>query len=55
MAIYVFDSNSLSAILNHYYPARFPTFWHIFNQLSTTNGIGYVREVQNELIERFDK
>lgn len=55
MSIYVFDSNSLSAILNHYYPARFPTFWQKFNQKSKANGIGSVREVQNELIERFDK
>lgn len=55
MSIYVFDSNSLSAILNHYYPARFPTFWQKYNQKSTAKEIGSVREVQNELIERFDK
>lgn len=55
MSVYVFDSNSLSAILKHYYPARFPSFWQKFNQKVTANEVCSVREVFNELIEHFDK
>ncbi|MBK7631039.1 MAG: DUF4411 family protein [Ignavibacteriales bacterium] len=31
--IYVFDTNALSNILNHYYANNFPSFWERFDQM----------------------
>ncbi|HOU97162.1 MAG TPA: DUF4411 family protein [Bacteroidales bacterium] len=55
MPRYIVDSNSLSAILNHYYPDRFPSFWNKFNNYVRASDICSVREVYNELLDRFDK
>ena len=52
--IYVFDSNSLSNILNHYYPDRFPSFWEKFNDCVKGGKIISVREVRNELTGKFE-
>ena len=52
--IYVFDCNSLSNILNHYYEERFPSFWEKFDDMVLSEEIISVREVRNELTIRFD-
>jgi len=52
--IYVFDCNSLSNILNHYYEDRFPSFWERFDDMVISKEIISVREVRNELTIRFD-
>lgn len=51
--IYVFDANSLSNILNHYYPNRFPSFWDKFDNMVQTGNIISVREVRFELTLKF--
>ncbi len=48
--IYVFDSSSLSNILNHYYQDRFPSFWDKFDEIASQANLISVREVRNELI-----
>ena len=53
--IYVFDSNTLINIFNHYYPGRFPSFWDNFNELISKQIIISVREVRRELEKRGDK
>lgn len=52
--IYVFDSNSLSTILKHYYVERFPTFWEKFNETIKDGTVISVREVKHELELKFD-
>lgn len=52
--IFVFDCNSLSNILKHYYEDRFPSFWERFDDLIKSKEIISVREVKNELTLRFD-
>lgn len=51
--IYVFDDNSLSNILNHYYPNRFPTFWEKFDKMVEDGTVISVREVRLELTLKF--
>lgn len=53
--IYVFDTNSLSNVLNHYYHDRFPTFWGNFNNTISTKKVISVRESKFELECKFDK
>lgn len=53
--IYVFDNSSLSNILNHYYPDRFPSFWEKFNDIVNRGKLISVREVRNELTGKFDE
>lgn len=53
--IYVFDTNSLSNVLNHYYFERFPTFWERLYQLIDGRRLVSVREAKHELEERFEK
>lgn len=52
--MYVFDTNSLSNVLNHYYFERFPTFWEKFFQMIDEKRIVSVREARHELEERFE-
>ena len=52
--IYVFDNNSLSNILNHYYPDRFPSFWEKFDDIVKRGDLISVREVRNELTGKFN-
>ena len=52
--IYVFDTNSLSNILRHYYPERFLSFWEKFNAMVKNEELVSVREVRNELAGIFD-
>jgi len=52
--IYVFDNNSLSNILNHYYPERFPTFWERYDKIVEAENLLSVREVRNELTLKFE-
>ena len=52
--IYVFDSSSLSNILNHYYQDRFPSFWEKFNEIVNQGNLISVREIRNELTGKFD-
>ena len=51
---YIFDTNSLSNVLNHYYPDRFPSFWDKFTEATKEGILGSVREGRFELLERFD-
>lgn len=53
--IYVFDTNALSNILNHYYANNFPSFWERFDQMIKSKNILSVREVYNELTNRFEE
>jgi len=52
--IYVFDTNSLSNILNHYYRDRFPSFWEKFDKIIENKTLISVREVRLELKGKFD-
>ncbi len=52
--IYVFDNSSLSNILNHYYPDRFPSFWEKFDAIVKNENLISVREVRNELTSKFE-
>ena len=47
--IYVFDSNTLIKIFNHYYRNQFPSFWKIFDEYVTAEKIISVRSVKTEL------
>jgi len=52
---YVFDTNSLSNVLNHYYRGRFPSFWEKLDEMIKKRRIVSVREARFELESRFDK
>lgn len=52
--IYVFDNCSLSNILNHYYPDRFPSFWEKFDEIVESGNLISVREARLELKGKFD-
>ena len=51
---YVFDTNSLSNILNHYYPDRFPSFWARYATAANSGMLLSVSEVRHELARRFE-
>jgi hypothetical protein len=53
--IYVFDTNSLSNVLNHYYHDRFPSFWVNFDKMIKTRNVISVREAKFELEGKFDR
>ena len=53
--IYVFDSDTLINIFNHYYLGRFPSFWDNFNDLISKQTIISVQEVRRELERRGDR
>jgi hypothetical protein len=53
--IYVFDSNTLIDIFNHYYPERFPSFWDNFNGFIAKQTIISVQEVRRELERQEDR
>ncbi len=50
--VYVFDTNALSVIFNHYYVNSFPTFWESFHKHIIDRKIISVREVRKELEEK---
>lgn len=52
---YVFDTNSLSNVLNHYYRGRFPSFWEKLDEMIDDRRVVSVREARFELESRFDK
>ena len=52
--IYVFDTNSLSNVLNHYYRDRFPSFWENFDEMVGSKLLISVRETRLELKSKFD-
>ena len=52
--VYVFDTNSMR-VLGNYYPARFPTFWQLFDDAVATGLVVSVREVRNELEDQVTK
>jgi hypothetical protein len=52
--IYVFDTNSLSNVLNHYYRDRFPSFWEKFDEMVDNKKVISVREARLELKGKFD-
>lgn len=47
--IYIFDSNTLIKIFNHYYRERFPSFWEKFDEYVSAGKIISVRAVKTEL------
>ncbi|MCL5960735.1 MAG: DUF4411 family protein [Chloroflexi bacterium] len=51
--IYVFDTNSLSNVLNHYYCHRFPSFWEKLDDAIRDGWVISVRESKFELEDRF--
>lgn len=50
---YIFDTNSLSSIIKHYFPSGFPSFWDKFRSSVEISQIISVREVKRELGDRF--
>jgi hypothetical protein len=52
--IYVFDSNTLIKIFNHYYRNQFPSFWEKFDEYISAGKIISVRAVKTELKEGKD-
>jgi predicted nucleic acid-binding protein len=48
--MYVFDTNSLIVLFNHFYLDRFPSLWVRFDELIIAGEILSVREVYNEII-----
>ena len=52
--IYVFDTNSLSVVLNHYYRGRFPSFWEKFDKTVREHRLFSVRECELELKDKFN-
>ena len=48
--MYIFDTNSLSVILKHYYPERFPSLWTKLNGMLTEGDVKLVRESYNEIM-----
>jgi hypothetical protein len=50
--VYVFDTSSLSIVLRHYYPDRFPSLWEKFNKLIAEKKILLVRETYNEIMRQ---
>lgn len=53
--IYVFDSNTLINLFQHYYRNRFPSLWDRFDEAVTIRNIVSVREVLNEISQRNDR
>ncbi|KAF0148407.1 MAG: PIN domain-containing protein [Ignavibacteria bacterium] len=53
--IYVFDDNSISNILNHYYIDRFPSFWEKLDKMISEGKIISVREAHFELQLKFNE
>jgi len=51
---YTFDTSSLSIVLHHYYPDRFPSFWDKFAEVTKGEALFSVREVWFELQDKFD-
>jgi len=49
--MYVFDTNSLSIILKHYYPERFTSLWTKLNEMLTNGEVKLVRESYNEIMK----
>ncbi|MFC1634756.1 PIN domain-containing protein [Planctomycetota bacterium] len=49
--MYVFDTNSLSVILKHYYPERFPSLWIKLDEMLTSGDVVLVRESYNEIMK----
>lgn len=53
--MYVFDTNSLSNVLRHYYRDRFPSFWEKFDVMLQNKKVISVREARFELERRFQE
>ena len=53
--IYVFDTNSLSNVLRHYYRGTFPSFWVKFDAMLQAKRVISVREARLELEQRFER
>lgn len=49
--MYVFDTNSLSVILKHYYPERFPSLWIKLDEMLVNRDVMLVRESYNEIMK----
>jgi len=49
MKQYVFDTNSISVLIKHFYESRFPSLWTSIDELVNNNIIVSVREVRREL------
>ncbi len=51
---YVFDSNALIDLFQHYYKERFPSLWEKFDKMITEKRIISVREAFHEVEKRGD-
>ena len=49
MSVYVFDNNSLSVLIKHFYESRFPSLWTSIDELVNSGVMVSVKEVQREL------
>ena len=55
MNVYVFDNNSISILIKHFYESRFPSLWSSIDELVNTGVMVSVREVKRELDTVFEK
>lgn len=55
MSIYVFDNNSISVLIKHFYESRFPSLWTGIDEMINRGEMISVREVQRELTAVFDR
>ena len=49
MKQYVFDTNSISVLIKHFYESRFPSLWTSIDDLVNNDKMVSVREVKREL------
>jgi len=52
---YVFDTNSLIVLFKNFYKSRFPTLWHNYNELLSSQKIISVREVSKEITTYYNE
>jgi len=53
MKQYVFDTNSISVLIKHFYESRFPSLWLSIDELVNSDKMISVREVRRELSAAF--
>lgn len=55
MSVYVFDTNSISVLIKHFYERRFPSLWESIDELVNGGHMVSVREVRRELSSVFSR
>ena len=54
MSIYIFDNNSISILIKHFYESRFPSLWTRIDELVNGGQMVSVKEVHRELNAIFE-